>query len=155
MHALRAPLLDAPPLRRYGLPELVYGAQPAAGADFVQAVDGWYYARLVSLFCTLTTDANAADREVVVEYRDQDDARFALAGAPVTVSANSSVSFFFSAWQGQAEWQVDGSVLVPLPPLLLDPTYDFRLHVVNAQVGDQLSAIRFVWERFYSDVVLD
>lgn len=150
VHARRTPALDAPPLVRYGLPELVHGAQPAAGADFVLAITGSFFARLVSLFCRLTTDANVAAREVVVEYRDGAGLRYALFGAPVTVAASDAVDFSFSAYHGQAEWAVDGSVLVPLGPQLLLPTHDLRVHVVNAQAGDQLSDVRLVWERFYT-----
>lgn len=143
-----APTLDAPPLVRYGPPELVFGANPAAGADFTQAIER-YWTRLVSVFVRLDTDANVANREVVVEYRSGDTLRFALFGAPVTVPANDVVEYAFSAFQPRAEWEVDSSVIVPLGPQLLLPGQDFRIHVVNVQVGDQLDRIRFVQERFY------
>lgn len=150
MSAFAAPLLDAPPLERYGLPEYVQGASPAAGADFVQALGGNYHVRLVSLFCRLVTSAVVAAREVVVEYRDAEDNRFALFGAPVTVSALDTVDYAFSVFQPRAEWSVDDSIIVPLGPVLLPPTYDFRVHVVNMDATDQLSRVRFVWERFYT-----
>ena len=73
-------------------------------------------------------------------------------GAPVTVAASTTIDYAFSAFQGQADWPEDASILVPLHPLLLRPTDNFRLHIVNVQAADQLSRIRFVWERFYSDV---
>ena len=146
-----APLLDAPPLTRYGLPELVYGISPAAGADFTQAVEGQVYVRLVSVFCRLVTDATVAAREVVVEYRDAADLRFGLSGAPVTVAASTTVDYAFSVFQGQADWPADTTILVPLAPVLLLPTWDFRLHIVNVQATDQISRIRYTWERFYAD----
>jgi hypothetical protein len=150
VHSLDAPVLDAPVLVRYGIPELVYGAQPAAAADFVGTVDGSFYARLVSVFCRLVADANVASREVVVEYRNAADERFALAGAATTLTAGQTGDYFFSAFLSTDIFTVDGSALAPLPPLMLVPTFDFRIHVVNAQVGDQLSMIRYVQERFYT-----
>jgi len=154
MHDLAAPVLDSPSLRRYGLPELVYGTAPAAGADFVQELGGAFHTRLISLFCLLTPSADVAAREVVLEYRNAADERFALAGAPVTVPASDVTSFFFSAYLGEPDWETDSTVLVPLAPLLLPPTFDFRIHVVNMDNTDTLTQIRFVWERFYSDVDL-
>jgi len=153
--AVRAPFPFADELVPYslgdGFRELVYGTSPAAAADFVQAIDGKYRTRLLSVFVRLVTDANAANREVVVEYRDASANRFMLSGAPVVVTATDTIDYAFDVWQGQAEWSVDDSVLVPLKPAILRPTEDFRIHVVNAQAGDQLSRIRFQWERFVRD----
>ena len=146
----RIPTLDSPPLVRYGLPERVFGTSPAAGTDFTQAVDARYFVRLMSVFCRLVTDATVASREVVLEYRDQAANRYDLMGAPVTVSATSTNDYCFSSFQGQADWPEDSSILVPLHPVILLPSDDFRLHIVNVQATDQLSRIRFVWERFYS-----
>lgn len=148
----RPPILDSPALQRYGLPELVYGTQPAAAADFVQAMTGAFHVRLLSVFCRIVTDATVASREVVVEYRDQQAQRFALAGAPTTVLASTTTDYAFNVFQDQADWPSDSTILAPLSPLMLPPGCDFRIHVVSVQAGDQLSRIRFMWERFYSDV---
>lgn len=144
-------LIDAPPLSRFGYAELVAGAQPTAGADFVQAIDARYQIRLLSVFCRLVTSADVATRNVVVEYRDGEDNRFLVNGAPVEVLASTTIDFSFSAWQQRAEWPVDGTVVVPLSPLLLDGSYDFRIHVENMAAADQLSRIRVCWEKFSSD----
>lgn len=149
MSSLVAPVLDSPPLRRYGPPELVFGANPAAGAHFAAEVGQGYWARLLSVHVRLVTDANVANRELVVEYRDVQDQRFALYGAPVTVPASDTVDYVFSVFQPRAEWEVDSAVIVPLGADLLYPGTDFRLFVVNVQAGDQLSRIRFQRERFY------
>lgn len=149
MPELVAPLLDAPPLRRYGPPTTVYGASPAAATAFVQAVDSGYWTRLVSVFCRLVPDANAANREVTLEVRDVQDQRVVLFGAPVTVPASDTTDFSFSVYHATPQWEVDSTVLVPLGPVLMYPGEDFRVNVVNVQAGDQLSRIRFQWERFY------
>lgn len=151
MSTLVAPLLDAPPLRRYGRPSLEHGASPAAATAFVQAVTGEFLVRLLTLYCRLTPDANAGNREVTLEYRNANDERFYLAGAPVTVPASDVTDFMFSAYLGQPDWEVDSTVLVPFAPLILEPTFDFRVNVVGAQAGDTLTRVRFVWERFYHE----
>ena len=150
----RAPFLDSPPLQRYGLPERNVAASPAVATDFTQTVDGAFYVRLVGVFVRLVTDANAANRQVVVEYRDVANNRYDVSGPNATQAATLTVDYCFSAYAPEEKTAVDGTTLVPLHPLLLLPTDNFRIHVTNVQVGDQLSRIRFTWERFYSDVAL-
>ncbi len=154
MPHLLTPLLDAPPLERYGLPEYVQAASPAAGAEFTQAIEGRYHTRLISLFVRLVTDANVANRTLRLEYRDAAGNVVDVMGNPVTYPAGSTEDYSFSAFQPRGEWEVSATNLVPLHPLLLPPTFDFHIEVTNIQLGDQLSRIRFVWERFYSDVPL-
>lgn len=148
------PTLDAPPLQRYGIPEYIIGANPAAGAHFVFTVDGGQYVRPVSIGARLVTDGNAASREVVVQYRDSDANVIAQNGINTTVPAGQTADYFFSAFQPEAVATVNASALVPLQAELLSPTWSLRIFVVNVQVGDQLSRIRMVAERFYSDVPL-
>jgi len=150
MSTLLAPLLDAPPLVREGLPTYERPNSPAAGAHFTQAIGGDFFVRLVTVFCRLVTDGTAASRTVLVEYRDAAGNRFAIDGAPVTQSASSTNDWAFSWQRGQPDWEVDGTIMVGLSPLLLLPTMDFRVFVDNIQVTDQLSRIAFVWERFYT-----
>lgn len=149
MSSLVAPVVDTPALRRYGAPELVLGASPAAAANFTGEDPSGFWWRLLSVHVRLVTSADVAAREVDVEYRDVQDQRFALYGAPVTVSASDTVDFVFSVFCPRAEWEVAGSVLVPLGPDLLYPGCDFRIVMTNAQAADQLSRIRFQRERFY------
>lgn len=127
------------------------GTSPAAGADFSLKMEGRYTTRLVSLHCRLVADANVANREVVLEYRNDQGLRFALMGAPVTWPASTTVDYEFNAGQQTADWPVDSSVLVPLSQMWLPVGWDFRIHVVNIAATDQLSAIRGVWERYFTD----
>jgi hypothetical protein len=146
----RAPLLDAPPLVRHGLPIYETRANPAAGAQFTETIDGNFLTRLVTLSVRIVTDANAANRTLRLEYLDTQGNVFAVAGNPVTYPANSTEDYFFDVWQGQGEWEVNAANLVPLKPLLLPPTFAFRIAVNNIQATDQLSRIRFTWEQFYT-----
>ena len=148
MSGLFAPALDAPPLGRHGYPVTEYPASPAAGADYSDGFGGGYLCRLIAVHARLVTSADVADRELVLEYRDGQDQRIDLMGAPVEQTASTTTDYVFSAFQGQAEWPVDGSVLVPLHPLLLPLGFDARLHIVGVQATDALSRIRVTLERF-------
>ncbi len=137
-------------LEPFGLPSLNYGVAPAAGADFAVSVGSAYPARLVSVFCRIVTSADAANREVVVEYRDADGLRFYVAGAPVVVTANTTQDYSFQFGLGQPDWPIDSTILVPLQPMLLVGSWSFRIHVVNMDNTDQLSLIRYVWQQYLS-----
>lgn len=151
MHGLRTPQLDSPPLPRYGFPELVAGAAPGAGNDFTQDVPGGNFVRLVSVVATLTTDATVADRELVLAYLDAEGNRYGLAGAATTTPAGTVAPYYFQAFTPQEAFPVDGSILVPLPAIILRPTDSFTLHVVNVQSGDTITGVRYEWERFFTD----
>lgn len=146
----RTPVLDSPALLRYGLPEFKSHTSPAVATDFTYQLPGDFYVRLVSVYCKFVADANAASREVVLQYLDAENNVFDLAGINTTVTANNTGLYAFSAFQPEAIATVDSSALVPLHPVILAPTQKFRLHVVNVQAGDQLSLIRTNWERFYT-----
>lgn len=150
---LLTPAIDSPPLRRYGLPELVYGETPAAGAGLTISLDGNFLVRLLSLYLTLTTDATVGDRQVTVSYADQAGDRFMVAGAPVTQAASSVNDWCFSVFQPQAEWPVDATILVPLAPKLLLPTQKIVVAVGGIEVADAITGVRYTWERFYNDPV--
>lgn len=146
----RAPMLDAPPLVRYGIPSYVLGETPAAGAAFRTSVPGQNYVRLVTVFCRLVTDATVEDRGVFLEYLDGAGNRFAIAGAPVTQSALSTNDYSFQAQLEEAAWPIDGTILVPLAPVLLLPTFSWRLSAENLQAGDAISRVRYIEELFYT-----
>lgn len=147
---LVAPVIGAPPLRRFSPPELVVGASPAAGAEFTQEVNDGYWWRLLTLFVSLDTDANAADRTLRLEFRDEAANIYHVNGNPVTYPANSVEAFAFSVWHPRGEWEVEPDTnLVPLAPLLLPPSHDFHINVANIQAGDTLTLIRYTVEKFY------
>lgn len=149
MHAT-PPILDSPALLRYGLPEFKTHTSPAAGADFSYQLPGDFYVRLLSVYCKFVADANAASREVVLQYTDAGDNVFDLAGINTTVTASNTAYYAFSAFQPEVVATVDSSALVPLHPVILAPTQKIILHVVNIQATDALTQVRTNWERFYT-----
>jgi len=152
MTVVEPPYLVDPYRRtKEGFRETIKGVAPAAATDFAVTMDPRYVTILTSVFVRLTTDANAANREVVLEYRTNEALRFMLMGAPVVVTANDVVDYAFEAGLGQPDWPIDDSIVVPILPHPLVGTESFRLHIVNVQAADTLTLIRYTWERFYTD----
>jgi hypothetical protein len=141
------------PFRRTGkgFRETIKGVAPAAGADYAVTMDPRYVTLLESVFVHLVTDANAANREVVLEYRTGEALRFAVFGAPTVVTATTTVEYSFVAGLPSASWPIDSTILVPFEPLPLVGSESFRLHVVNMQATDALTLIRYTWQRFFTD----
>lgn len=148
MPSLEAPLLDAPPLARHGLPELVKPETPAAGANFTQPVDSFFFVRLLAVSFRLATSADVADRTAAIEFRDDGDVRTLLCGNPVTVSASETIDYVFSVWQPEGAWPVQDTILSPLAPLLLMQGHDWRIVIENIQATDAITRIRYWQERF-------
>lgn len=145
-----APELGAPPLRRFAPPTLASGASPAAGAEFTQEINDGLWWRLLTLFVRLTTDANPANRALRVEFRDEAANLLHVNGNAVTYPATSTEDYSFSVWHPRGEWEIEPDTnLVPLAPLLLQPSWDFIINVDNIQATDTLTRIRFVVEKFY------
>lgn len=146
-----APELDAPPLRRYGLP--IYGSStaPAAGAAFTEEMVGQWFTRFITISVRLVCDGNAANREVVAQYLDDAGNVYMQHGAATVVTASSTYDYYFSSFLDSTEFPVNTSILVPLTPILLPPTHSVKLAIVNVQAGDQLSRIRTWREQFYTD----
>lgn len=143
--------LEAPGLFRYGWPFLHTPAAPAAGANFSYTVPGQYLVQPLSVHVRLVASADAADREVVVEYQTAAGERFDLNGVATTVTASQTADYVFSAYQAVGEFTVASSALVPLHPVILVPTEILKITVVNIQATDQLSLIRIRWQQYESN----
>lgn len=128
--------------------EIVNGVQPAVATDFTLKIVGDYDTRPISAFVKLVTDATAANREVVCQYLDGDGGTILTHGAGTTVPASQTAFYAFSQHFTTDIFTVDSSALCPLTPMFLEPGWSIKLHLVNAQAGDQLSAIRIGLERF-------
>lgn len=150
MHGDSLALPGNPPLVRYGLPIYEQGTSPTAGNPFAPTLDGSWFYRLISVSCRLVTSADAGDRTVLVEYLDNQSNRYMLSGAPVTQDPDTTTDWTFDIWQGQAEWEIDGTVVVPLKPLILLPSHTWRIFVDAIDNTDALSRIRYVYEKLYT-----
>lgn len=147
---LAAPLLDAPPLARFGLPSLEVGASPAAGASFSSKIAGNYFARLLTIRCKLVCSATVATRQVVLQYLDDAGNIYYEAGAATGLAASQAGWFVFDAFVATDIFTVGSSAVAPFAPTLLYPTFSWKLLVTNIDATDALTEIRYQWERFFT-----
>lgn len=126
-------------------------ASPAVATDFTLTLDPRYVWRFVSVRATIATDANVASRELTVQYLDANGNVFDECRGGTTIAASKTVSVVFSAFQPTASGANDSWAIVPLHSPLLEGGLQMRVHIVNVQAGDQLSAVRTYAEKFYTD----
>jgi hypothetical protein len=144
------PRLPNAPAGYRGDQDFVIPVTPAAGANasFTSAGQDWL--RLVSCIATLTTDANAADRFVSLDYIDGRGTKYLRNAAPVFITASTTGQVFqWDRHRTVSEWNTDTMVFAPLASLWLPPGWTIQVTVDSKQAGDQLSAIGFLVERFY------
>lgn len=123
-------------------------APPAAGQNFTTQLDSRYRWRYVSCVFTLTTDVNAANRYVVVEYLAGNGNAEVADAAAVVVTASSTQRYCGSVSRSVAEWAANTDVLFPLTPVFLDGGGTLQIRVAGIQAGDTLTLIQFVFDRF-------
>lgn len=122
---------------------------PAAGALATYVVPGEFAVRPVAAHSVLTTDANAANRVVTIDYLDAHGNVYLRNGAGLVVTASTTAQAFeWSTTRAVAEWATNTPVFAPLQPAILYPGFQIRFQVTNVQTGDQLSALRLIVECF-------
>jgi hypothetical protein len=133
---------------REGHQELERPADPLAGAELVYTVPGEWIVRPLSVMVTLTTSATAGERAIVLEWRDADGVRYAVAGTDVTVPASSAQAFNFQVEAAEGMWPVAGAAIVPMPSLFTWPAFAIAVRIIDGDAGDQLSSARLVVEKW-------
>lgn len=123
-------------------------AQPAAGANASVSVPGEYGLRVLAARATLTTDANAANRLLSLDFVTANGVTRVRNFASVVWTANTNAQTFVwnHAWH-LSEWNTNTPVLMPVLPLLLPPTWLVQFVVDNKQAGDQLAGLSLVVEK--------
>jgi hypothetical protein len=128
--------------------EVVPVANPAVATGFTYTVGGSYWERLASLSFVLTSDANAANRAVLLRVKDATGAT--LIGVPTAAVQIAAKVYTYSYWGDQAP-ATDAVGLVnaqPAPRIFLQPGFTLVVSIGAVQAGDQISAIRVYVERF-------
>lgn len=122
--------------------------QPAAGANASYSIPGEYGVRVLAARATLTTDANAANRLLSLDFITPNSVTRVRNCAGVVWTANTSSQTFVwnQAWH-VSEWATNTPVLMPVLGILLPPTWLVSFTVDNKQAGDQLSALSLVVEK--------
>lgn len=123
-------------------------AQPAVASDFVAALDARWIHRLIACTFTFTADVNAANRAVTVEYREGGGRAYCVDGRAIVITANQVRRFNGSVSRGAGEDAANADIFFCLTPVFLFPGDTLNIAVTNKQAGDQLSLIRFLFDRF-------
>lgn len=132
-----------------GYQDWVAVTQPAAGQSQTVTVTGENYARVLAARASLTTDANAANRLLTLDFINARGTTFVQNGASVLVTANTSGQVF--EWDFDrtvSEWNTGTPVWAPVVDVFLPPGFSIKFNLASAQVGDQLSSLVLWLERF-------
>lgn len=132
-----------------GNPEYVSVATPAAASNASFTVDGKFAIRVIAARLSITTDANAANREVTLDFIDARGVTRARNGGGTVVTANTTAALFDWNYQlGTATSVTNGSRFLPLAPLFLYPGFVVTFAVSNKQAADQISGLSLWIEQF-------
>lgn len=130
-------------------PDDVSVAQPAAGANAALTVSGDAWMRVVAARATLTTDANAANRLMALDFIDARGVTRIRNSPATVVTANTTAQAF--QWKpelGSSDFAANTEVNVPLSLRILPPGFIVQFTVVNKQAADQLTLLSLSVERF-------
>jgi hypothetical protein len=128
--------------------EVVAVANPAVATGFTYTVGGSYWERLASLSFVLTSDANAANRAVLLRMKDGTGATLAAVPTAAVQVAAKVYTYTYSGVQAPATDAVGLANIQPLPRLFLQPGFSVVVTIGAVQAGDQVSAIRVYREAF-------
>lgn len=145
-----APLAEPPQLERYGWPELVYAAAPAAGAALTIPVDGNYVIQPLAVYFRLVTDANVPDRFAKVDYLDAAGNIFLSNIARTDITASVTTYLSFSRWAPELNQTGEVTMTVPLAATYLVPTWKISVTAYGLQAGDQIDQVRILWQKFHT-----
>jgi hypothetical protein len=128
----------------YGLPydDFLPVPTPAAGANASLVVDGAWELQVRAATASLTTDANAANRFLSLDFimgRTAVPIRNA-AGLVITASTTAQV-FHWQANRTVGEWAANTPVFVPVLDFWIPPGWTVQFTLDNKQATDQLSAL--------------
>jgi hypothetical protein len=140
--------LVQPVAGQLGYQELVTGVTPAAAANYRYLVPGERTVKPLSVMCRLTTSAVVGDRSLTLEYRDDQDVRYLVAGVQATLAASQVNSFCWHPEAGDVAWPVEDVAIAPLPRQMLYPTHSLVIKLGGAKAGDQIDLVRLSLETF-------
>jgi len=135
-----------------GFIDMIDMAQPAAGANASFTVNGQDWLRILAATATVTTDANVANRYVSLDYIAARGVTY-LRNAPslVLTAGTTGQVFQWDRQQTVSEWNTNTPIDVPLADIPLSAGWVVQFTIDNKQVGDQLSAIHLLVERYWSN----
>lgn len=132
-----------------GYVDLAPVANPAAGAASVTllVVPGGERWRMRTVAFQLVTDANAGNRQPILDWQDGDGVSYARLGPAQAQAAAQTFRHSFLVNIGVNAAVAALAQSVSAPSLIMLSSHRLVLTIVNVQVGDQLSLIRVYFER--------
>jgi hypothetical protein len=134
-----------------GWQDFIDPASPAAGANFSFQTGGQDFLRIIACTATLTTDANVANRLFALDLLTGRGTNPIRNAATVLVTANTAATVYqWDLCHSVSEWNTGTPVYSPMVDIMLGPGWTVQLTVDNKQVGDTITAIHFVVERYWN-----
>ena len=117
-------------------------ASPAAGATASLPIPGDYGVTVLAARATLSTDANAANRLVSLDFVNANGVTMIRNAPSVVWPANTSNQAFIwnCAW-AVSEWNSSTPVMVPVNDLCIPSGWTIKFAVDSIQVGDTLTGL--------------
>lgn len=132
-----------------GYQDFVPLTTPAAGTNLAFTVESRNWIRVLGARANITTDANAANRFVSLDYINARGVTYMRNAAGLVVTANTTNQKF--EWIGQrtdAQWAANTPVLLPVYPVFLPPGTVVQITLDAIQATDQISLASLTVERF-------
>jgi hypothetical protein len=124
-------------------------ASPAAGANYSRTVQGQHWERFLAARCLITTDGNAANRLVSLDFINARGTTYVRNAASVVVTASTTnQAFEWNIGRTIAEWNTNTPVFCPLMSTFLQPAFTVQITLDNIQAGDQISGIHLWMEKW-------
>lgn len=134
-----------------GFQDWIDVAAPAAGATKTVTIGGENYLRVVAARLSITTDANAANRLVTLDFLNARGTTYVQNGAGVVVTASTTAQVFeWDRNRAVSEWAANTPIWAPLIDEVMPPGFQIKFNVASIQVGDAISSLTLWVERFPS-----
>jgi hypothetical protein len=129
-------------------PELSYLPEPAVHSGFTYEVSTAYYERPIALSFVLTTDGNAASRQIGLELLTPTG--LVLAAVPVASPQAASLTYTYSflAQLSNGNSVEAGVVTSPLFDFVVPSNYVLSVSLTNHQTGDQITNVCYYRDRY-------
>jgi hypothetical protein len=124
-------------------------ATPAAGAQASFTVPGDYSMRVIAARAQITTDANAANRIVTLDFANARSSVYHSNGAGKLITANTTAqAIWWSRNRSVSETVAGAPIWCPLLDEIMPPGFTITWAVAAIQATDQLSQLRLWVEKF-------
>lgn len=131
-----------------GTVETFFLPAPSAGNNLVRTTAQGYWERYLTLFFVLTTSANAANRQVALEFQTADLVVFGGVAAGVVQAASLITRYYFGVGEGVAGPSAGLNQSAGFPTLFFQPGWRLVSRITLLDASDAITGIGGLVERF-------